>query len=77
MDGTTTQVGHIRFTTMSAITVEVKDNRVVSKAQIQRMDIVDVDKTFGLPEEAFTNLSDLARGIITKVSISKAAYVSN
>ncbi|VDK79623.1 unnamed protein product [Litomosoides sigmodontis] len=66
LDGTTTQVGHIRIIAVSAITVEVKGDRVVSKVQIQRMDFVDVDKTFGLPEEAFTNLSDLARGIITK-----------
>lgn len=74
MDGTTTKVGHIRITTVSSVIVQLIGNRIVGKAQIQRMEFVDVDKTFGLPEEAFTNLSDLARGIIARVRIFRVFF---
>ncbi|KAL4001674.1 LBP / BPI / CETP family C-terminal domain protein [Acanthocheilonema viteae] len=74
LDGTTTRVGHIQLTTVSAITAQLRDNRIVGKAEIQRMKFIDVDQTFGLPKEAFANLSDLARGIITRAINKKLAY---
>ncbi|EFO17334.1 hypothetical protein LOAG_11166 [Loa loa] len=73
LDGTTTKVGHIQITTVSVITVQFINKRMIAKAQIERMDIVDVDKTFGLPEEAFINLSNLARGILTRAINKKLA----
>ncbi|EJW83928.1 hypothetical protein WUBG_05160 [Wuchereria bancrofti] len=50
----------------SANKAQLIANRIVAKVQIERMEFIDVDKTFGLPSEAFTNLSDLARGILTR-----------
>ncbi|MCP9258865.1 LBP / BPI / CETP family protein [Dirofilaria immitis] len=64
LDGTTTQVGHFRITTVLAITIQVIGGRITGKAQIQRLELIDVDETFGIPREAFTNLSDLARGLL-------------
>ncbi|VDM12053.1 unnamed protein product [Wuchereria bancrofti] len=66
LDGTTTKVGHLQIRTVSAIIAQLIANRIVAKVQIERMEFIDVDKTFGLPSEAFTNLSDLARGILTR-----------
>ncbi|VDM92070.1 unnamed protein product, partial [Onchocerca ochengi] len=74
LDGTTIRVGHFRITNVFAITVQIISNRIIGKAQIQRMDFVDVDKTFGIPQEALTSLSDLARGIISRAINTKLAY---
>uniref|UniRef100_A0A0R3RRC3 BPI2 domain-containing protein n=1 Tax=Elaeophora elaphi TaxID=1147741 RepID=A0A0R3RRC3_9BILA len=74
LDGTTTRVGHMQVTIVFSITTQLVSNRIIGKAQIQRMNFVDVDKTFGLPEEAFTNLSDLTRGIISRAINKKLAY---
>uniref|UniRef100_A0A8R1TLB4 Lipid-binding serum glycoprotein C-terminal domain-containing protein n=1 Tax=Onchocerca volvulus TaxID=6282 RepID=A0A8R1TLB4_ONCVO len=73
LDGTTIQVGHLRIVNEFAITVQITGNRIIGKAQVQRMEFVDVDETFGIPKEAFMNLSDLARGILSNAINEKLA----
>ncbi|VDO53351.1 unnamed protein product [Onchocerca flexuosa] len=73
LDGTTIQVGHLRITNEFAITIQIVGNRIFAEAQVQRIEFVDVDKTFGIPEDAFATLSDLARGIVSKTINKKLA----
>ncbi|VDK73696.1 unnamed protein product [Onchocerca ochengi] len=73
LDGTTIQVGHLRIVNEFAITIQIIGNRIIGKAQVQRMEFVDVDETFGIPKEAFMNLSDLARGILSNAINEKLA----
>ncbi|KAK6100753.1 LBP / BPI / CETP family C-terminal domain protein [Brugia pahangi] len=73
LDGTNIKVGHLQIRTVSAIVAQLIANRIVGKVQIERMEFIDIDKTFGLPSEAFTNLSDLARGILTRAINKKLA----
>uniref|UniRef100_A0A915PI86 Lipid-binding serum glycoprotein C-terminal domain-containing protein n=1 Tax=Setaria digitata TaxID=48799 RepID=A0A915PI86_9BILA len=74
LDGTNTRVGHIRIAAEFAAAVQAVGNRIIGKAKIQRLELIDMDKTFGLPQEAFNNLADLASGMITKAVNKKLAY---
>lgn len=67
LDGTNTKVGRIQIETTFTLTTQLVGSQIFGSAQIERLKFVDVEKTFGLQQDAFDNLADLARGTILRV----------
>ncbi|VDK27955.1 unnamed protein product [Gongylonema pulchrum] len=73
LDGTSKRVGRVRVVTAFAVIPRLLNNQIIGTARIEYLKFVDIDKTFGLQQEAFDNLADLARGTINRVVNSKLA----